>query len=247
MQYVLMNGSHLEPVLQPGEWVSEPILWTRWRHCGEFRAVEPSELVNLEPKAFTDIMSMHPKPWKLCKRYGEYFVNHLTNLSSQAYLSDVIRDYDFYKRLMYTATENAQLSKSLTSSMRFRSKMSMRRIGKSKMSRKDKHMLGKLFARINSKEDDLQRESQQSEGSLQTASSLPSAFSQQSAASQQSAGSPPTVPAAKEDPSIFKEIPAAQRETIAKFEAKFSLEDAMEEHRASTQVSEMRSSAVKQQ
>jgi len=51
-------------------WVSEAVLWTTWQHRGTLRATMPGDLLLLDPDAFAQVMSIHPRPWRFAQRYA---------------------------------------------------------------------------------------------------------------------------------------------------------------------------------
>eukprot|EP00929_Paragymnodinium_shiwhaense_P080101 TRINITY_DN41752_c0_g1_i1.p1 TRINITY_DN41752_c0_g1~~TRINITY_DN41752_c0_g1_i1.p1 ORF type:complete len:493 (-),score=95.14 TRINITY_DN41752_c0_g1_i1:97-1575(-) len=80
----------LEPPLQKMDQLCEPILWTSWRHRGELMADTPLDLVLLSPDIFLEILSQHPHPHSLAKRYGCRFL-HFINSVDRSRLLDVLR------------------------------------------------------------------------------------------------------------------------------------------------------------
>mmetsp|Transcript_130623 Transcript_130623/g.406147 ORF Transcript_130623/g.406147 Transcript_130623/m.406147 type:complete len:727 (-) Transcript_130623:51-2231(-) len=94
--YTKVDGAELAPPPGPQDWISEPVLWTTWRHQGDFISDDTSELISVEPKRFIDVMAVHPRPWYFSKHYAALFIANL-NSTPRASLSDVMRDPDFYE------------------------------------------------------------------------------------------------------------------------------------------------------
>lgn len=95
LEYTLPNGETLNGTLKPKNWVAEGVLWTAWTHRGWLRATEPSDVLKLSPKTFSDIMHLHPKPAYLGKHYGANFVKYL-NRQELRDLTDVIFDAEVW-------------------------------------------------------------------------------------------------------------------------------------------------------
>lgn len=94
----------IKPPLGVREWVSEPALWTHWRHRGQMQALTPAELIVLSPKSFGEVMRLHPLSFSLCRRYAEIFID-LFNSIDLARLTDVLRSNEFYIHAVQTASE----------------------------------------------------------------------------------------------------------------------------------------------
>eukprot|EP00442_Polarella_glacialis_P047829 CAMPEP_0115050144 /NCGR_PEP_ID=MMETSP0227-20121206/1614_1 /TAXON_ID=89957 /ORGANISM="Polarella glacialis, Strain CCMP 1383" /LENGTH=343 /DNA_ID=CAMNT_0002433953 /DNA_START=121 /DNA_END=1149 /DNA_ORIENTATION=+ len=75
-------------VLQHKAWVSEAILWTSWWHRGACQALTPCDLIAIKPGDLAEVMKVHPRPWRYCKRYANHFVEIL-NETDPRDLSDV--------------------------------------------------------------------------------------------------------------------------------------------------------------
>mmetsp|Transcript_30983 Transcript_30983/g.95270 ORF Transcript_30983/g.95270 Transcript_30983/m.95270 type:complete len:734 (-) Transcript_30983:114-2315(-) len=95
LTYTMMDGMKLDPPPNQKDWVSEPVLWTDWRHQGDLTAETTAELIAVDPAQFVEVMSVHPRPWLFAKKYAAHFVaflNHIDRLE----LMDILRNYSFY-------------------------------------------------------------------------------------------------------------------------------------------------------
>merc|ERR1712048_58371 len=90
---------HLVPPPKNKEWVGEAVLWTAWHHQGSLKAIKESELICLEPRAFGEVMSLHPRPYFYAQRYADKFIGFINGLP-KFYLIDILRDEDFYKEAL---------------------------------------------------------------------------------------------------------------------------------------------------
>merc|ERR1719215_1349104 len=99
--YTTQDGSVLNPPLRVSAWISEPVLWTHWRHRGEFKAIQPSELLSLSPVAFAEVLQHYPRAWLTGKCYGTYFVE-LINDFGMNMLSDVFFPGDWFSDMVET-------------------------------------------------------------------------------------------------------------------------------------------------
>merc|ERR1712137_563010 len=85
----------LVPPPQVREPISEGALWTKWSHQGKLAALMPTELICVNPDAFSKVMFVHPHPWFVAVIYGESFLNLLNKLEDER-IMDIIRDPDFF-------------------------------------------------------------------------------------------------------------------------------------------------------
>lgn len=87
-----------DPPLCKNTFVSEPTLWTSWRHRGDMVAMqEPSEILAIFPGPFSTAMRLHPRPWEFARRYGMHFVSML-NRTDRSSITDIIFDQEFFDR-----------------------------------------------------------------------------------------------------------------------------------------------------
>lgn len=104
--------SGLKVSLQQKDWLTEPVLFTTWRHRGSLQAMSGAELVAIDPKQFMIVMSVHPKPWQYAVTYAKAFVKFLNSLPDD--LTDILRCEDMYQELMascpYTVGEEAMVA-----------------------------------------------------------------------------------------------------------------------------------------
>jgi len=63
--------------LSDGDWVSEPVLWLEWKHCGQLISVTYCELVAVESGPFRDLMSEHRSLLSFARSYAKAFLNHM--------------------------------------------------------------------------------------------------------------------------------------------------------------------------
>merc|ERR1711920_554081 len=90
------GGVPLDPPLRIKAWISEPIMWTLWRHRGDFKAKLPSELLAIRPAQFADVLQHYPRAWLTGKAYGERFVE-LLNEHGLSGITDVLFFGDWFK------------------------------------------------------------------------------------------------------------------------------------------------------
>jgi len=90
------------------EWISEAVLWTLWRHLGMLQAKQPSELLNLKPEKFAEVMRLHPRPWIFARDYARKYIEVLND---PAMHSDIVpkKGDGFYERAVAEAPD-AELS-----------------------------------------------------------------------------------------------------------------------------------------
>lgn len=74
--------------LESGQWLSEPALWTRWRHQGRLSASDPSIFLALEADHFTRIVTASPGTKNMARRHAVRFID---SMNSQEYLDDLLR------------------------------------------------------------------------------------------------------------------------------------------------------------
>jgi len=87
-----------EPLpMEPKDWLSEPVLFTTWRHRGSLQACTESELIAVDPKQFMTVMSVHPRPWHYAVSYAKAFI-HMLN--SRDDFSDVCKFEGMHEELM---------------------------------------------------------------------------------------------------------------------------------------------------
>merc|ERR1712007_405759 len=55
LQYRKSDGNLLEPTVDTSDWVSEPVLWTIWRHQGHLKFVHEGELIVVRPSEFHEV------------------------------------------------------------------------------------------------------------------------------------------------------------------------------------------------
>merc|ERR1712032_1681284 len=104
-----MNGTPLEPPLEQKEWIGEAILWASWRHQGDLMALFESELICVSPKAFAEVMFVHPRPYFYAKCYADQFIKYLNNIPKWNLL-DVLRSDNFYKEAVRKSHGNGSHS-----------------------------------------------------------------------------------------------------------------------------------------
>eukprot|EP00747_Dinoflagellata_sp_TGD_P059220 gnl/TRDRNA2_/TRDRNA2_151472_c0_seq1.p1 gnl/TRDRNA2_/TRDRNA2_151472_c0~~gnl/TRDRNA2_/TRDRNA2_151472_c0_seq1.p1 ORF type:complete len:357 (+),score=29.78 gnl/TRDRNA2_/TRDRNA2_151472_c0_seq1:84-1154(+) len=92
--YELSNGNVLEPPVQPGEWIAEPVLWTLWRHLGTLWASSLCDMLTVDPKKFGEVMCYHPRPWYFARHYADQFLTFINSQAPDA-LTDVMREFDY--------------------------------------------------------------------------------------------------------------------------------------------------------
>eukprot|EP00928_Gymnodinium_smaydae_P015506 TRINITY_DN15734_c0_g1_i1.p1 TRINITY_DN15734_c0_g1~~TRINITY_DN15734_c0_g1_i1.p1 ORF type:complete len:678 (+),score=100.81 TRINITY_DN15734_c0_g1_i1:86-2035(+) len=102
LTYQVIGGVETEP--EAKEWIGEPVLWTVWRHRGDFQATGPSDLIRLNTVKFSEKMAMHPKPWMYAKHYGQEFVKFL-NAMPKDEVADVLNGENFYSRAVHYAAK----------------------------------------------------------------------------------------------------------------------------------------------
>jgi len=100
LEYIPYKANEAEerPLVPPPdirEPISEGALWTEWRHRGKLVALIPTELICLNPDAFSKAMSVHPQPWFIAVNYAENFINFLNELEDERFI-DILRDSDFF-------------------------------------------------------------------------------------------------------------------------------------------------------
>eukprot|EP00928_Gymnodinium_smaydae_P011136 TRINITY_DN14149_c0_g1_i1.p1 TRINITY_DN14149_c0_g1~~TRINITY_DN14149_c0_g1_i1.p1 ORF type:complete len:748 (-),score=142.14 TRINITY_DN14149_c0_g1_i1:320-2563(-) len=90
------------PITEAIEWLSEPVLWTTWRHCGILVARTPAELLSVSPGPFAEAMRVHPRPWSYARSYAEQFLQFLRSMPVGS-LTDVLHDEEFYGSAVATS------------------------------------------------------------------------------------------------------------------------------------------------
>jgi len=93
----------LDPQPQAREPISEGALWTKWRHQGQLTALTPSELISVDPDAFSKAMLVHPHPWCVAVSYAERFVDFLNGLEPVRFI-DILRETDFHMTAIHTCS-----------------------------------------------------------------------------------------------------------------------------------------------
>mmetsp|Transcript_70361 Transcript_70361/g.222284 ORF Transcript_70361/g.222284 Transcript_70361/m.222284 type:complete len:366 (-) Transcript_70361:241-1338(-) len=96
IEYTSVDGVKLHPPPMKGEWLSEAVLWTDWRHQGKLHSISTNDLIAVEPAPFSDVMCVHPRPWYFAKSYAANFLKFLNGLDEHEAI-DIIRDDGFYK------------------------------------------------------------------------------------------------------------------------------------------------------
>lgn len=79
---------------QPTQWLSEPVLYTMWRHKGALVAQTESELLTVDPEAYMSVMKVHPRPWTYAFAYALKVVELLN--SGHIEWSDLIFNDDLH-------------------------------------------------------------------------------------------------------------------------------------------------------
>jgi len=97
MEYAMLspNGDeHVELVKKPEDWISEPVLWTpAWVHLGVLTAGTDCDLLLVDPKNFSDVVSRSPPAHIMAISYAQNFVRWLNSLEEDR-LSDIWPDHD---------------------------------------------------------------------------------------------------------------------------------------------------------
>ncbi|CAE7476930.1 KCNH7 [Symbiodinium sp. CCMP2592] len=75
--------------LHSKQWISEPALWTPWKHLGVCEAEKPGEIISVDTATFCKEMSAHPAPKSLCAAYARLFVECLNSMPKHT-MSDVL-------------------------------------------------------------------------------------------------------------------------------------------------------------
>merc|ERR1719329_958292 len=74
-----VEGEEYHQVLDGGDCVAEPALWTTRIHHGTLRASTDSRLVALGAKEFQEVVLSFPTDWEALNRYAEAFVTLLND------------------------------------------------------------------------------------------------------------------------------------------------------------------------
>jgi len=118
LSYTKRTGHKLKPPVTEKDWVSEATLWTSWRHMGELRANQKSDLVSVDAARLFEIIGANYEAWSIASEYASLFVEGLNNMAQSA-ISDIIRDEQFYYELCSrvtstSSTKSPQLQRKLT-------------------------------------------------------------------------------------------------------------------------------------
>jgi len=69
------GGHACQPVrVGRGDWVSEPVLWTEWEHCGDLTGLDDSTLLAMEAGAFATAVKAFPTAQATASFYARKFV-----------------------------------------------------------------------------------------------------------------------------------------------------------------------------
>jgi len=93
LEYTTAFGEKLFP--SNGDWVSEAVLWTDWRHRGELMSITTNDLIGVDPNLFMEVMCIHPRPWCCAKRYGNRFIRFINSMEARK-VTDILRSDTFY-------------------------------------------------------------------------------------------------------------------------------------------------------
>merc|ERR1719362_927750 len=80
-------------ILDRGQCVSEPALWTLWEHCGELMAVSPGSCASLESKTFEELVMLYPVVLWLCVLYSRQFIIHM----NKNFMTDLVEPPEIQK------------------------------------------------------------------------------------------------------------------------------------------------------
>jgi len=119
LDYVAAGSMHEDRVtLRQKDWLTEPVLFTAWRHKGSLQALTESELITVDPQQFMTVMSVHPRPWHCAVKYAKVFVQFLNREPKN--LTDIIRCDGLYEALMMSCEGefNGQEERGTRSSLR---------------------------------------------------------------------------------------------------------------------------------
>jgi len=76
-------------IVQPGHYLSEPVLWTRWEQHGQLYAIEDSSLLLMDSTVFARVITDYELASMLAVKYGRKYIWHLNNTT--AAWSDLIK------------------------------------------------------------------------------------------------------------------------------------------------------------
>merc|ERR1719424_2297579 len=67
------------------DWIAEPVLWVAdWHYLGNLRAIQPTELLRVEPQRFIQIVGLNPVALRFMTSYANKYIRRLNNPSSSA-------------------------------------------------------------------------------------------------------------------------------------------------------------------
>ena len=67
-------------------WISEAVLWTKWRHRGKLSAVTAGELITISPTVFVELMAMNVRAWKFARSYALGFIEFINMVTKKVSL-----------------------------------------------------------------------------------------------------------------------------------------------------------------
>merc|ERR1712098_755334 len=75
------------------DWISEPALWTSWKHLGMLTAVIPSELMLVDTRCFSEVAHLNPHALEIIRIYAFNFLHWLNSQDFDS-LSDIWQGED---------------------------------------------------------------------------------------------------------------------------------------------------------
>mmetsp|Transcript_113683 Transcript_113683/g.345850 ORF Transcript_113683/g.345850 Transcript_113683/m.345850 type:complete len:595 (-) Transcript_113683:119-1903(-) len=92
--------------LTSGLWACEPVLWLQWMHCASLQARTPCELIQVESRAFRDIMGTYLNALPFVRSYAEHF-RELIMTSDQCWNTDIWTNIKRLDGIAYMAWNEA--------------------------------------------------------------------------------------------------------------------------------------------
>jgi len=106
-QFCYKDADHDGIIVQVGEYLSEPVLWSQWHHCGELASVDTSCLLDVNAEVFGNVIAQHMSACVIMTRYAQHFLYHLNQATLLTDLNHFeISLGDLRNNLFYTAEED---------------------------------------------------------------------------------------------------------------------------------------------
>jgi len=97
-------------VIEPGDWLSEAVLWVRWWHRGRLTSNGFCNIMILNAETFRRIVACHLNALKACQRYGKFF---LESISKEMFPADNWSTFDIAQDFAQRSFEEEDMPEQL--------------------------------------------------------------------------------------------------------------------------------------